>query len=230
MMKKIILITGGNRGIGLEICRQLCLAGHQVILGSRRLENGKKAVKSLGFSMDVQQLEVTNKADISQVAKYIETTYGHLDVLINNAGILVGEAGVLEPDFDVVTNTLNVNFYGAWKTSLGMLPLLKKSSDGRIINMSSSMGSLNEMGNNKTGHAGYRISKTALNALTILLSNELQGAIKVNTMSPGWVKTDMGGAGADRSLAEGADTAVWLATAEVIPNGKFVKDRAIVEW
>ena len=207
-MKKTILVTGGNRGIGLEICRQLCVAGHQVILGSRNLENGMKAAKSLDLSMDVQQLDITKPSDIKQVAKHIETTYGHLDVLINNAGILVGEAGVLEPDFEVMTSTMNVNFYGTWNTSRGMLPLLKNSQDGRIVNMSSSMGALTHMVNNKTGHAAYRISKAALNALTILFSNELKGTIKVNTMSPGWVKTDMGGDGADLSVAEGADTAV----------------------
>jgi len=229
-MKKIILVTGGNRGIGLEICRQLAVAGHQVILGSRDLNKGLLAAKKLQLNMDVQQLDVTNKSDINQVADYIEKTYGQLDVLINNSGILVGEAGVLEPDFEVVTNTLNVNFYGVWQTTLGMIPLLRKSKDGRVVNMSSSMGSLNHMENNKTGHAGYRISKTALNALSILFSNELQGVIKVNTMSPGWVRTDMGGAGADRDVAEGADTAVWLATADEIPNGKFLKDREIVEW
>lgn len=229
-MKKTILVTGGNRGIGLEICRQLAVMEHQVILGSRTLEKGIQAANKLQLNMDVQQLDVTKQSDINQVAAHIKVTYGQLDVLINNSGILVGDAGVLDPDFEVVKNTLDVNFYGAWNTSLGMIPLLRKSKDARIVNMSSTMGSLYDMEKNKTGHAGYRISKAALNALSILLSNELEGTIKVNTMSPGWVRTDMGGDSANLSVAEGADTAVWLATADEIPNGKFLKEREIVEW
>ena len=165
---------------------------------------------------------------ISSVAKYIKTKYNHLDVLINNAGIGIGNKGTLEADFDEIKQMMATNFYGAWRLSIALMPLLKASNKGRIINMSSGMGGMADL---TGGYAGYRLSKSSMNALTILMANELKGSgISVNAMCPGWVRTDMGGAGASKSVEQGADTAVWLATNPEITTGKFFRDREIIPW
>lgn len=226
-MKKIILVTGGNRGIGLAICRQLAKDGHTVILGSRDIRKGEKAAATLQGDVSVVQLDVTNISDISNITKYTKKAYGKLDVLINNAGVGGGSTGAVDVSMEQVRQIMEVNFYGAWQLAQALIPLLKKSGDGRIINMSSNMGALNNL---QGGYAGYRLSKTALNGLTLLLAGELRGSVKVNAMCPGWVRTDMGGKAAPRSVEEGADTAVWLATAEEIPNGKSLQDRTIIDW
>ena len=228
-MKKTILVTGGNRGIGKEICRQLTAMGHQVLLGSRSVEKGKAAAESMEGNVEVVQIDVTLPEQIEALAAHIETKYGQLDVLINNSGIGIGSSGASDINLNEARSVIETNFFGVWQSILILLPLLKKSSDARIVNMSSGMGSISEMVH-RTGYAGYRISKSALNALSILLSNELKGEVKVNSMCPGWVRTDMGGPEADRSVEEGADTAVWLATADKTPNGKFLRDRQVIEW
>ncbi len=173
------------------------------------------------------KLEVTSKKDANNATRFIENEYGTLDVLINNAGITVNSKGSLEVDLEDVRQVMETNFYGAWLITQVMLPLLKKSAAGHIINMSSGMGALGDL---TGGYAGYRMSKLALNGLTILLANELKGSIKVNAMCPGWVRTDMGGPGATRSIEQGADTAVWLATSAQIPTGKFFRDRQQIDW
>jgi NAD(P)-dependent dehydrogenase (short-subunit alcohol dehydrogenase family) len=149
-------------------------------------------------------------------------------VLVNNAAIMTDTYSGLDADLDNVKKVFDTNFFGAWRMVKAFIPLLKNSGDGRIINVSSEMGALNDMGQ---GHPGYRLSKTALNGLTALLANELSDtSIKVNAVHPGWVKTDMGGPNAIRFVAEGADTIVWLATSNQIPNGKFVYDRQVIPW
>jgi NAD(P)-dependent dehydrogenase (short-subunit alcohol dehydrogenase family) len=229
MDQKIILVTGGNRGIGLGICRQLAKLGHKVIMGARDLDDGKNAAENLEGDVYPQQLDVTKEADIKNLTGQIKDKFGKLDVLINNAGILVGEKGPSNVNIEEVKSIMEVNFYAPWRLIQAMLPLLENSAEGRIINMSSSMG---EWASLSAGdYAGYRTSKTALNALTVQLAAELfSTGLKVNAMSPGWVRTDMGGAGADRSIDEGADTATWLATAEHIPTGKFFRDRKEIPW
>jgi len=227
-MSKVVLVSGGNRGIGLGICLQLARLGHQVIMGTRNLDNGKNAISDSSLHIDVQLLDVTDTEKIRELASYIRTKYGQLDVLVNNAGIGIGTKGAVDADLDETKKIFDVNFYGAWQLTMSMLPLLKLSRNGRIINMSSGMGAHKEL---TGGYAGYRLSKTVLNGLTILLANELAGtAIQVNAMCPGWVKTDMGGPRASRSIKEGADTAVWLATSETIPNGQFLRDRKEIAW
>jgi NAD(P)-dependent dehydrogenase (short-subunit alcohol dehydrogenase family) len=137
-----------------------------------------------------------------------------LDILINNAAIGTGTTGAVNADLNEVRQIMETNFYGPWRLSLALLPMLKKSREGRIINLSSGMCALEDLNG---GYAGYRLSKAGLNALTILMANELRGTnLKVNAMCPGWVRTDMGGSGAPRPLEKGAETAVWLAT---IPDG-----------
>ena len=227
-MQKVILVTGGNRGIGLEICRELAEGGHNVIMGTRDLAKGKLVAREIGQSIDVQQLDVTNEEQVTAIALYISMEYSRLDVLINNAGIGIGSNGAIDVNLAEVKKIMETNFYGPWRLTQALLSILNNSEEGRIVNISSGMGALDNL---TGGYAGYRMSKSSLNALTILMANELSGSsVKVNSMCPGWVKTDMGGAGATRSVEQGADTAVWLALEKEIPHGKFLRDRKIISW
>lgn len=226
-MKKVILVTGGNRGIGEEICRQLGELGHDVLLGSRNLDAGIKVANKMSEYVEAIELDVAKSESIQKEASHIEKKYGKLDVLINNAGIM-SEKSTLDSDIEVAKQTFDTNLFGAWELSQACLSLLKKSADGRIINMSSGMGALNDMNGR---YAAYRLSKLAMNGLTKKFAAELSPyKIKVNSMCPGWVRTDMGGAGAHRNVSQGADTAVWLATEDKIPNGKFLRDRKEISW
>lgn len=233
-MSKVILVTGANKGIGLEIVRQLSKLGHNVILTSRNEDLGLKSLNSLkeeGLIVDYCKLEVTDNKSIENAYNYVKNKYAKLDVLINNAGVFLegeGNNSFFNCNIDLIKDTMEINFFGALKVSKIFVDLLKASDDPRIINMSSGMGQLSEMGG---GYIGYRISKASLNALTKIMSNELRKyKIKVNTMCPGWVKTDMGGPNATRELSQGADTAVWLATVEDCPTGKFFRDRKEIAW
>ncbi len=225
---KIILVTGGNRGIGLEIARQLAAMGHHVIIGTRDLAKGEAVAKSLSGKVDVRQLDVSDEASVIACTQALASEFKHIDVLINNAGIISSTAGTAKVTLAEMQSVFATNAFGPLILSQHLLPLLRKSSDARIINLSSEMGKLNSLGG---GYAAYRLSKASLNALTISMAREWSGdGIKVNAMCPGWVKTDMGGAGASRTLAQGADTAVWLATAPQIPTGKFFSDRKEMAW
>ncbi len=227
-MKKIILVTGGNRGIGKEICRQLSEKGHQVILGSRLEQKAKDASTELGNGVFPIELDVSSNNSIGSAADKVEREFGRLDVLINNAGIWIGSEGLTEPNMDNIRKIFETNFFGPIAINGTFLPLVKKSEEGRIINISSGMGALDDL---QGGYAGYRLSKTGLNAQTILLANELKGSgIKVNSMCPGWVRTDMGGDSAPRDVAKGAETAVWLSLEKNIPSGKFFRDKKLIPW
>jgi NAD(P)-dependent dehydrogenase (short-subunit alcohol dehydrogenase family) len=222
----IALVTGAYKGIGREISRQLLSKGHTVIVTARNEAKAKEAAAALGENAVACKLDVTSQEDARALAELIRKKFGKLDVLINNAGVL-STAGAAQADIEEARKVMDTNFYGPWQVTLAMLPLLQKSDDARVVNLSSEMGALRQL----TGrYAAYRISKHALNALTILLSNELGSSIKVNAMHPGWVRTDMGGAGATRTVEQGADTAVWLATAAEVSSGKFFKDRKEIDW
>ena len=265
---KTILVTGGNRGIGLEICRQLSALGHRVIMGTRNMATIEEAKDRFDFDVVARQLDVTNEESILSLFDFVSSNYKKLDVLINNAGVIEAsfdsarsaftktkefiesnipgalklkelvvsplkkagiislKHGVSEIPLDVVRQIAEVNVYGAWRMIQVFLPLLRKSREGRIINVSSGMGELKSLASD---HAGYRMSKVSLNALTIMLSGELHN-ISVNAMCPGWVRTEMGGENAPRSVSQGADTAVWLATEKEIPTGKFFRDRKMIDW
>jgi NAD(P)-dependent dehydrogenase (short-subunit alcohol dehydrogenase family) len=228
----IVVVTGGNRGIGLEICRQLAIRGAQVVLTARKKETGEEAVRMLAaqkLSVQFHVLEVTESASIASLRDFLERTHGRLDVLINNAGILTEkDLPGLEVPLATVRATLETNTLSPLHLVQTMAPLLKRSTAGRIVNLSSGMGALSSMGGD---HAAYRISKAALNAVTGILAAELRGAVAVNSMCPGWVKTDMGGANAAREVAQGADTAVWLALeAPQDLTGKFLRDRKVIPW
>jgi NAD(P)-dependent dehydrogenase (short-subunit alcohol dehydrogenase family) len=171
---------------------------------------------------------VTSEADINNLKDYLDEHFQKLDVLINNAGILIGNENSLKVSKELVQQHLDTNFLGSLLLSQKLIPLLKKSEDARIINFSSSMARLSAPG---PATAAYRFSKVAVNGLTAMMAADLMDTnIKVNSIDPGWVKTDMGGAGASRTVVEGADTAVWLATAEKIPTGKFFRDRKELAW
>ncbi len=231
-MDKIALISGANRGIGLETGKQLLELGWNVVFTARNMHEGRPLINKLREkwkSAWFHQLDVTDEQSISDVAEYVEDTCGRLDVLINNAGIMIEENHkIMNVELDDLHKTMATNLYGPLMLTRTMLPFFKDSKDARVINVSSRMGQLSGM---EGGHAAYRISKAALNALTIVMAKELEDdGIRVNTICPGWVRTDMGGPNANKTIKEGADTAVWLATADKIENGKFYADRKIINW
>jgi NAD(P)-dependent dehydrogenase (short-subunit alcohol dehydrogenase family) len=227
---RIALVSGANRGIGREIVRQLAESGITTILGSRDEEKGRAVAEGMGREVRVRQLDVTDEKGIAQLARDVEEEFGRLDVLVNNAGISIdgGQHGV-GADLDVVRETLEMNLFGAWRLCEVFVPLMQRNRYGRIVNISSGMGALNDMGG---GSPAYRVSKTSLNALTRILASELGGTgILVNSVCPGWVQTDMGGLGASRTVEEGADTPVWAATLPNNgPNGCFFRDRRQIPW
>jgi NAD(P)-dependent dehydrogenase (short-subunit alcohol dehydrogenase family) len=228
----VVVVTGGNRGIGFEICRQLAARGARVVLTARNAEAGAAAVKKLAaqkLAVTFHQLDVTDDNNIVALRDFLQDTYGHVDVLINNAGIIAkSDAPALKVELAAVRETLEINALGPLHLAQTLVPLLKKGTSPRIVNMSSGMGALTD---NDGGYAAYRMSKTAINAVTAILSAELRGAVAVNSVCPGWVKTDMGGPHATRDVADGADTAVWLALdAPAKLTGKFVRDRKVIPW
>lgn len=231
---KTILITGANRGIGREIACQLAALGWHVILGVRNVDSIGGLLDELKQSegkVDWVQLDL-NDSETGDLVTGLEKITDSLDVLINNAGVLLDQGvATLDMDDDVLRQTLETNVFGTARITRALVPFLKRSSDARIINLSSRAGQLETMADRVMAPA-YQISKTALNALTCLLAGELHDeGIAVNCMSPGWCRTDMGGAEATRSAAEGADTAVWLATeATQSLTGKFICERVEIPW
>jgi NAD(P)-dependent dehydrogenase (short-subunit alcohol dehydrogenase family) len=231
----IALVTGANKGIGLEIARQLLKRGIFVYLGSRDPSKGELAAKKLhsnGNLLYPVKLDVTNQRDILNVTNNIRSKFGKLDILLNNAGALIGERDLpSQTKMETVRRTFETNLFGAWNLCNAAIPLMRKNKYGRIVNVSSGVGSLNSIAKSLYAPA-YSLSKASLNALTMILARELSGSnILVNSMSPGWVRTDMGGRNAPRSVEEGADTAVWLATLpDDGPTGGFFEDRKRIEW
>jgi len=228
----IVAVTGGNRGIGFEICRQLAARGARVVLTARNPEAGAAAIEKLAkqnLTAEFHVLDVTDGKSIAALRDFLEDRYGRLDALINNAGIIAkGEDDALKVDLTTVRATLETNTLGPLHLAQELASLLKRSKSGRIVNMSSGMG---ELSDNSGGHAAYRISKTALNAVTATLAAELRSAVAVNSVCPGWVRTDMGGPHAALDVADGADTAVWLALdAPQKLTGKFIRERKVIPW
>jgi NAD(P)-dependent dehydrogenase (short-subunit alcohol dehydrogenase family) len=241
--KKVALITGGNKGIGLETARQLGKLGITVLIGVRDLAKGETAVGELkkdGVDARAIKLDVDNAADYDAVAKLIEKDYGVLDILVNNAGIMIDNRKgneTTKTSQDVLRKTFNTNFFAVVGLTQALLPLLRKSLGGRIVNLSSILGS-------NTLHAtpgsfiydaktfAYDASKSALNAFTIHLAHELKDTkIKVNSAHPGWVKTEMGGEGAMLEIETGAQTSVDLATLQDSgPNGAFIHLGKPLPW
>ena len=220
--RRVALVSGASRGIGREIARQLAEEhGFLVLAGAR--DPGKVDLEG---SVARVELDVTDPAGVEAAVQRIESDPGRLDVLVNNAGVVGPGDPSTEVDIGEARRVLETNLFGAWGLAQAVLPLLRASDDPRIVNVSSGMGQLAEMGG---GYSAYRISKTALNALTRVLAADQPG-VRVNSICPGWVRTDMGGRGAPRAVEEGADTAVWLATAPEAPTASFLRDREPIPW
>ena len=220
-MAPLAVVTGANRGIGLEVVRQLAARGYDVVLGSRDLERGRAA--AAGLDVTVRQLDVTDPDSVAQLA------LDRCDVLVNNAAIHYDTwQRAPAADLGVVEEALQANLLGAWRMVEAVLPLLRRSPHARIVNVSSGAGSITTMG---SGAPAYSVSKAALNALTRLLAADLRAdGILVNSVCPGWVATDMGGAGG-RPVAEGAAGIVWAATLpDDGPTGGFFRDGRPITW
>jgi NAD(P)-dependent dehydrogenase (short-subunit alcohol dehydrogenase family) len=225
----VALVTGANRGIGREVARQLGERGYEVLLGARDPEKAAGAARELaersGARIRPLTLDVADPASIAAASDSVHGDPGQLDVLVNNAGIGsdFGVAGV-EPDFDAIQRALDTNFFGAYRLTVSLLDLLRQSAHPRIVNVSSGMGGVSEMGG---WSPGYRVSKASLNAMTRILSTELKDAgFLINSACPGFVNTDMGGPmGAQKPVEDGAAGVVWLATLpDGGPTGGFFRD------
>lgn len=236
---RVALVTGGNRGIGREIARQLSLMGLTVLIGCRDEAKGKAAVEQLrqeGADVRLEVVDVSSRHSIDELMGRVKEKYDRLDVLVNNAGILLDRGvSILEVEEPVLRETLQTNFYGVLHLIQAVVPLMREHRYGRIVNVSSGLGSFQsfEVLPDLKGQSGaYRLSKAMINFLTGLAALEVDGKeIKINAVCPGRVRTDMGGEDAPLSVAEGADTAVWLATLGADgPNGGFFRDRMKAEW
>jgi NAD(P)-dependent dehydrogenase (short-subunit alcohol dehydrogenase family) len=228
--RRVAVVTGANRGIGLEVVRQLAADGFVAVLGSRDLAKGAAAAEGLGgLTVEPRQLDVADPDSVTAFAAELERDHGRVDVLVNNAAIDYDtwESGV-DADLDVVREALETNLLGAWRVAQALLPLLRRSPSARIVNVSSGGGALTDMGG---GTPAYRVSKTALNALTRILAAELRDAgILVNSVCPGWVATDMGGPGG-RPVADGAASVMWaVRLPDDGPTGGFFRDGRRIDW
>ncbi|MGG4444662.1 SDR family oxidoreductase [Brevibacillus fortis] len=237
--QRLAIVTGGNRGIGREIARQLAVKGLQVLITCRDDEKGRQAVEGMqkeGLSVMYQVVDVKDSQSIGQMIKSVENNFGRLDVLVNNAGIILDRGvSVLDVEESAIRETFETNFYGSLRMIQASVPLMKRNQYGRIVNISSGLGAFDILQGFlglKGSSSAYRISKTMLNALTCLVAQEVEkDGIRVNAVCPGRVQTDMGGVDAPLTVVEGADTAVWLATlGEDAPNGGFFRDRQQITW
>jgi NAD(P)-dependent dehydrogenase (short-subunit alcohol dehydrogenase family) len=222
-------VTGANKGIGLEVARQLAALGWRVFVGARDAVRGEAAAESIEGDAELLELDVTQPTSIAKAVREMGAQVSQLDVLVNNAAILEdGDSSVLSLSPEIARRTLETNVLGPLRVTQGFVPLLRKSPAARVINVSSAAG---QLGGDLSGFApAYSISKTALNGLTVQLAAALPG-MAVNSISPGWVRTDMGGSNAPRSVQEGAAGIVWLAAeAPQSLTGKFLRDREILDW
>ncbi len=219
----VALVSGANRGIGREIARQLREDdGFTVLAGARDPAKIEAADGLVPLALDV-----SDDASVAAVRKRVEEDPGRLDVLVNNAGVFGPYDSVATYDLDAAHEVLETNLFGAWRLTQSFLPLLRESEHPRIVNVSSGGGQLDDMNG---GGTAYRLSKTALNALTRTTAAD-EPDVLVNSLCPGWVRTDMGGRNAPRSVEEGADTAVWLATLpDDGPTGGFFRNRERIPW
>lgn len=235
--KKIAVVTGANRGIGFEVAKELAKNGIHVILTARNKTKGLVAAQKLkdeGLDVVFYLLDVTDIKNIEGLTDFIKKEYGRLDILVNNAGIVIDkedseDKSIFKAKIETIQKTMETNVYGPLLLCQHLIPFMRKNNYGRIVNVSSGMGQLSEM-NGK--YAGYRFSKICLNALTRILAGELQGTnILVNSVCPGWVRTDMGGPEATRSIEDGAETIIWLT---ILPDnsqsGGFFRDKKEISW
>jgi NAD(P)-dependent dehydrogenase (short-subunit alcohol dehydrogenase family) len=234
--KPVAIVTGAYRGLGLETCRQLAARGHSVVLTARRDQEGHHAAQALigeGHDVRFRHLDVGDEASIRALAAYTKNTFGRVDVLVNNAGIFPdpaprsARASVFAAEIDRVRAALETNTLGALLLCQVLIPLME--GRGRVVNVSSGMGQLSEMNG---CCPAYRLSKTALNAVTRIFADELKGTgVKVNSVCPGWVRTEMGGPEATLSVEDGARGIVWAATLpDEGPSGGFFRHGEPIPW
>lgn len=226
--QKIALVTGANRGIGKEIARQLIAMEWRVIITGRDLPAVQQTASELGEGAIPLRLDVSNQHSVEHFMEVFLDRFDRLDALINNAGIM-GSAPMSNFDLQQIGSVMDVNVMGPIRVIRAVLPRLRESDDARIINVSSGMGTISDL--EQGGYGAYRLSKWSLNGLTILLNAELLGeGIKVMAMCPGWCRTGMGSSAAPRSAADGASTAVWLASSPQAESGKFYRDEQEISW
>jgi NAD(P)-dependent dehydrogenase (short-subunit alcohol dehydrogenase family) len=234
---RVALVSGANRGIGLEIVRQLARSGLTAVIGTRNAEKGLAAadkLKSEGLQVTVVELDVDDEKSAARAIAEMKRLFGRCDVLVNNAAILIDgpggfDASLFELASDVARRTFETNVLGPLHLIKAAVPLMRELRYGRIVNISSGAGQLSDM---RSGFPAYRMSKAALNALTRITATELRDTnIKVNAVCPGWVRTEMGGPNADRSVEQGAETPVWLATLpDNGPTDGFFRDKKPIPW
>lgn len=239
--KRVALVTGANKGIGFEISRGLASRDITVVMGARDTQQGETAcsqLQSVGLDVHFLLLDVADGESIKAAVNDLSKQFKRLDVLVNNAGIGVDkDATALTVDVRTVYETMQTNFYGPLLLCQNCIPLMQKNGYGRIVNISSTLGSLTEIADPESVYAGlqlpsYRLSKNSLNGLTALFAGPVRGEnILVNSACPGWVKTDLGGPQAPLTPAQGADTPIWLATLpDDGPTGGFFRERKLIAW
>lgn len=227
-MDHTALVTGANRGIGLEACRQLARSGLRVVLTARDPDRGAdtaEALRNEGLDVSFEELDVTDGGSVEACARRLSDAGIEVDVLVNNAGVYPTE-GVFSISEETFERALEINTVGPFRTCRTFVPAMVRRGYGRVVNVSSG-GSFGE----GIGPVAYGASKAAQNALTVKVAEAVRGDVKVNAMCPGWVRTEMGGSGAPRSPVQAADTLVWLATLPTDgPNGSFFRDRKPIPW
>jgi NAD(P)-dependent dehydrogenase (short-subunit alcohol dehydrogenase family) len=227
---QVALVTGGNRGLGLEVSRQLAARGCRVLLGSRNLDAAVSATAAIGSpNIRAVRLDVTSDVDVERCRLLVEREYGALDILVNNAAVHYDSSqNVLATDLRIVGEALETNLIGAWRVAQFAAALMRRQRHGRIVNVSSEAGAFRHL---SADAPAYRTSKAALNALTVMMADALRGSgVLVNAVCPGWVATDMGGRGG-RPVAEGAAGIVWAATLpDDGPSGGFFRDGRPLDW
>lgn len=227
-MQKVVIITGANRGLGLETARQMAELDYQVILTSRDEKKGEETARDLGVRF--HPLDVISAKSIAALLGFVEQEFGRLDVLINNAGVFLDEKqGILDVPEESLRATLETNTFGPLMLARAFIPMMIAQNYGRIVNVSSGMGEIGDLNNYGPS---YRLSKLALNGITLMLANAVKGKnVLVNAVCPGWVRTDMGGPDAERDLKTGASGIVWAATLpDEGPRGEFFRDGEKIDW
>jgi NAD(P)-dependent dehydrogenase (short-subunit alcohol dehydrogenase family) len=231
--RRVALVTGANRGIGYAIAGQLAERDIHVVATARDVEQARRTATDLldqGWTASGERLDVTEPDTITAAVQHTLDQHGRIDILVNNAGISDGDQQPTRIDLELASRVWRVNVLGAWQCAEAVVPAMRAAAYGRIVNLSSTLGSLHHM--TRPTEPAYRVSKAALNAVTRVLAAELAGTgILVNSASPGWVRTDLGGPNAPRTVEQGADTPVWLATLpDDGPTGGFFYEREPLEW